>query len=60
MGYGDINANNPKSKIPTPNLDKLVHKGINFSDAHSNSAVRTPTHYDHLTGRYCFRSRLKS
>jgi len=60
MGYGDINANNPKSKIPTPNLDKLVHKGINFSDAHSNSAVSTPTRYGLLTGRYCFRSRLKS
>lgn len=60
MGYGDINANNPESKIPTPNLDKLVQEGVNFSDAHSNSAVSTPTRYGLLTGRYCFRSRLKS
>lgn len=60
MGYGDINANNPESKVPTPNLDKLVKKGVNFNDAHSNSAVSTPTRYGLLTGRYCFRSRLKS
>ncbi|MFA6830911.1 MAG: arylsulfatase [Bacteroidaceae bacterium] len=60
MGYGDINANNPEFKIPTPNLDKLVQEGVNFNDAHSNSAVSTPTRYGLLTGRYCFRSRLKS
>ncbi|MCC5846146.1 MAG: arylsulfatase [Verrucomicrobia bacterium] len=30
-----------------------------FTDAHSNSAVCTPTRYGVLTGRYCWRSRLK-
>mgnify|MGYP003389387230 CR=1 FL=1 len=25
MGYGDIQAYNPKSKIPTPNLNRLAH-----------------------------------
>ncbi len=24
MGYGDFNCQNPDSKIPTPNLDKLA------------------------------------
>ncbi len=33
---------------------------MTFTDAHSNSAVCTPTRYGILTGRYCFRSRLKS
>jgi len=60
MGYGDIKALNSQSKIPTPHLDKLVENGMHFTDAHSNSAVCTPTRYGTLTGRYCFRSRLKS
>ncbi|MCG8582275.1 MAG: arylsulfatase [Bacteroidales bacterium] len=60
MGYGDVRALNEASKIPTPHLDKMVANGMSFSDAHSNSAVCTPTRYGTLTGRYCFRSRLKS
>ncbi len=60
MGYGDIQALNPQGKIETPHLDRLASGGISFSDAHSNSAVCTPTRYGILTGRYCYRSRLKS
>ncbi len=60
MGYGDIKGLNADSKIPTPNLDQLISEGITFTDAHSNSAVCTPTRYGTLTGQYCFRSRLKS
>jgi arylsulfatase A len=59
MGSGDIKAFNPQSKIPTPNLDKLVRGGIKFTDAHSGSAVCTPTRYGLVTGRYAFRSSLK-
>ena len=60
MGYGDVHALNPSSKIPTPNLDGLMKSGMFFSDAHTPSAVCTPTRYGLLTGRYCWRSRLKS
>lgn len=60
MGYGDIQALNPESKIPTPHLDKLAAVGAIFTDAHSGSAVCTPTRYGLLTGRYCWRTRLKS
>ncbi|TAJ15779.1 sulfatase [Marinilabiliaceae bacterium JC017] len=60
MGYGDVKALNQASKIPTPNLDRMVNEGLSFTDAHSNSAVCTPTRYGILTGRYCFRSRMKS
>jgi len=60
MGYGDIGALNSESRIETPHLDRLASEGISFSDAHTNSAVCTPTRYGILTGRYCFRSRLKS
>jgi len=59
MGYGDLSCENPDSKIPTPNLDRLANEGMRFSDAHSPSAVCTPTRYGILTGRYCWRSRLK-
>lgn len=60
MGYGDVQALNPNSKIPTPNLNRLASQGMSFTDAHSPSAVCTPTRYTVLTGRYCWRSRLKA
>jgi len=59
MGYGDLGCYNKDSKIPTPNMDALAAEGIRFTDAHSPSAVCTPTRYGVLTGRYCWRSRLK-
>ncbi len=59
MGYGDTTVYNPDSKIPTPNMEKLAKQGMVFTDAHSPSAVCTPTRYGVLTGRYCWRSRLK-
>jgi arylsulfatase A-like enzyme len=59
LGFGDPQCNNPASKIPTPNIDRLASQGVRFSDAHSGSAVCTPTRYGVLTGRYCWRSALK-
>ncbi len=59
MGYGDVQAMNKRSKIPTPNLNLLSRQGMTFIDAHSPSAVCTPTRYATLTGRYCWRSKLK-
>ena len=60
MGYGDISALNESSKISTPHMDRLLEEGMHFLDAHSPSAVCTPTRYGILMGRYCFRTRLKS
>lgn len=60
MGYGDLSCLNENSKIQTPNMDRIANEGIIFSDAHTPSAVSTPTRYGVLTGRYCFRSELKS
>ncbi len=59
MGYGDVNCYNPSSKIPTPHVDLLAKQGIRFTDAHSPSAVCTPTRYGVLTGRYCWRTWLR-
>ncbi|MBN3584016.1 arylsulfatase [Algoriphagus aestuarii] len=60
LGYGDIHAFNPEGKIPTPHIDQLAAEGMKFTDAHTPSAVCTPTRYGFLTGRYNWRSRLKS
>lgn len=55
MGYGDLAIQNPQSKIPTPNLDRLATEGTRFTDAHSSSGVCTPSRYALLHGRYHWR-----
>lgn len=60
MGYGDLGCNQPGSKIPTPHLDRLATQGMRFTDAHAASSVCTPSRYALLTGRYAWRTRLKS
>lgn len=59
MGYGDIQKYNPTSRIPTPNLNSLAESGMCFKDAHTNSAVCSPSRYGILTGRYAWRTPLK-
>ena len=59
LGYGDLSCLNPRSGIKTPNIDRIASSGITFTDAHSASAVSTPTRYGILTGRYNWRSTLK-
>ena len=59
MGYGDVNCLNENSKIRTTHLDRLAAEGMKFRDAHSSSAVCTPSRYSILTGRYNWRSTLK-
>lgn len=59
LGYGDLSTYNPRSKIQTTNLDRMASEGVCFTDAHSSSAVSTPSRYSLLTGRYNWRSTLK-
>jgi len=58
LGYGDLGCYGA-TKISTPNIDSLATEGIRLTDAHTPSAVCTPTRYGVLTGRYCWRGRLK-
>ena len=58
LGYGDVGAFNPAGRIPTPNLDRLAREGMRLLDAHTASAVCTPTRYALLTGRYPWRTRM--
>ena len=60
MGPGDVMAYNKDCKFPTPNIDRLAAEGMKFMDAHSNSSVCTPTRYGILTGRYAWRTFLKT
>lgn len=60
LGWGDVACYDAASKIPTPHIDRLASEGMRFTDAHSPSAVCTPTRYGILTGRYAWRTRMKS
>lgn len=60
LGFGDVHCLNPQhGRIATPNIDRLATEGVTFTDAHSGSAVCSPTRYGILTGRYAWRSRLQ-
>ena len=60
LGWGDVQCYAPEtSLIPTPNADRLAEEGIVFTDAHSGSAVCTPTRLGILTGRYSWRTPLQ-
>jgi hypothetical protein len=43
LGYGDLKILNSKSKIPTPNLEKLAKEGMIFTDGHSSSGICKPS-----------------
>jgi arylsulfatase A-like enzyme len=60
MGYGDVSALNEKCAFKTPAFDGICARGLAFTDAHASSAVCTPSRYSILTGRYNWRSRLKT
>ena len=60
LGYGDVKANNENGKIATPHMDRIAQRGMRFTDAHTSSAVCSPTRYGVMTGRYNWRSRLQS
>ena len=51
LGYGDLGCYGA-TKVQTPNIDRLAKEGRRFTDAHSVSAVCTPSRYALLTGQY--------
>lgn len=57
LGYGDVGCYGA-TKVKTPNIDRLAAEGRRFTDAHSASAVCTPSRYALLTGEYPFRRDL--
>jgi len=57
LGYGDLSCYGA-TKVNTPNIDRLASEGRRFTDAHSASAVCTPSRYSLLTGEYAFRKEM--
>lgn len=55
LGYGDTGIYGA-TKVHTPNIDKLASQSIRFTDAHSASAVCTPSRYAFITGEYPVRA----
>ncbi|HBC88177.1 MAG TPA: hypothetical protein DCZ94_14600 [Lentisphaeria bacterium] len=61
LGYGDLNCYGADEEhIRTPNLDRIARQGVRFTDAHSPSSVCTPSRYNFMTGRYCWRTWAKT
>lgn len=60
LGVGDVGCYSLEAQVKTPHLDRLARQGMRFTDSHSPSSVCTPTRYGLMTGRYCWRSRLKN
>ncbi len=65
MGMGDTSAyqdwsgNADAVQLQTPAMERLARCGVRFTDAHAPHSRCTTTRYALLTGRYCWRTRLK-
>jgi len=57
LGYGDLGCYGA-TEVQTPNIDRLAKEGRRFTDAHSASAVCTPSRYALLTGEYPLRKEI--
>jgi arylsulfatase A len=61
LGWGSVGCYGaPPRILKTPNIDRLAREGIRFTDANTPSSLCTPTRYGLMTGRYCWRTSLKS
>ena len=60
QGYGDVSALNPDAKFQTPNMDRIANEGIAFTNGHSADSICTPSRYSLLTGRYPWRTTMKT
>ena len=59
LGFGDLSCYGATA-YATPHLDALAQRGRLFRDAHASSSVCTPSRYSLLTGRYPWRTPLRS
>ena len=58
--YQDFTCNADAVQLHTPQMERLARMGVRFTDAHTPSAVCTPTRYGIVTGRYNWRTHLKN
>lgn len=50
LGYGDLSSYG--SPYPTPNIDRLAHDGVRFTQGYATAALCSPSRAGLLTGRY--------
>lgn len=60
MGYSDMGVYDANQTSLTPKLDTFASQSLRFTAGHSADAICTPSRYALMTGRYCWRSSLKS
>jgi arylsulfatase A-like enzyme len=54
LGYGDVGCYGA-TNLQTPNIDRLAKEGRRFTDAHTASAVCSPSRYGLMTGQFPLR-----
>ncbi|MFZ4767593.1 MAG: sulfatase-like hydrolase/transferase, partial [Roseimicrobium sp.] len=60
-GYGSAGCYGAQGAlVQTPHIDRLAAEGRRFTDGNTTSSVCSPTRYALMTGRYCWRTSLKS
>ncbi len=50
LGYADLSLNG-STQIPTPNIDRLAHEGVNFTQGYVSSPVSGPSRAGFMTGK---------
>ncbi|HBG26024.1 MAG: hypothetical protein A2Y10_03860 [Planctomycetes bacterium GWF2_41_51] len=59
LGWNDVGCYG-ENRIKTPNIDKLARQGMRFTNAHTPTSICTPARFALLTGKYCWRTPLKT
>ena len=61
FGYSSLNSYGAdKNLVRTPHIDRIADTGMRFTQAYTAASVCSPTRYGFLTGRYPWRTWLKS
>lgn len=61
LGWGDVHCYDPlHNRVPTPNIDRLAAQGLRFTDAHTSGSLCSPSRYGLLTGRYSWRTPMRT
>jgi len=61
FGYSSLNSYGAdKNLVRTPHIDRIADAGMRFTQAYTPASICTPTRYGFLTGRYPWRTWLKS
>lgn len=55
-GYADFSYKGHYDYIQTPNLDKMVEDGVNFTNAYASAPICSPSRVGIITGQYQARS----